>query len=93
LWLSLLAAGLAIAVLGLGQRSSVLALQGVGTIAWLVTADPRTPPEWITRAGFALLMMWVMVIWWRAATPGRRVRRPRVEQTVRRWWGHLPGAR
>lgn len=92
-WLSVLAAGLATALVGLGQRSSVLALQGVGVVAWLVTADPETPVEWFTRTVFALLMVWVMLIWWRAATPGRRVRRPRVEQAVRRWRGQLPGTR
>jgi hypothetical protein len=93
LWLSLLAAGLITAAIGLSQRSSVLALQGIGAVAWLVTADPKTIGGWLTRAVFALLMLWVMVIWWRAATPGRRIRQPRVEQAMRRWRGQLPGAR
>jgi hypothetical protein len=52
-WLSLLAAGVGAAAIGLGQRSSVLALQGIGAVAWLVTADPITAAEWLNGAVFA----------------------------------------
>jgi hypothetical protein len=92
-WLTLLATGLLVVGLGLGQRSSVLTLQGTNPVAWLVTANPTTVAGWVMRVVLALLMGWVAFIWWRAATPGRRVRNPRLEQALRRWRGQLPGAR
>lgn len=91
LWLSLLAAGMTIVLIGIGQRSAVLAVQGVGAVGWLVTANPTTASGWAGRLVLVLMMAWVMRIWWRAATPGRRVRAPRLERLFRRARGQLPG--
>ena len=92
-WLTLVAVGLVVVGLGLGQRSAVLTLQGVGPVAWLVTANPTTAAGWAMRLVLALLLAWVVLIWWRAARPGRPVREPRVERALRRWRGQLPGSR
>lgn len=92
-WLTLLATGLAIMLAGIGQRSSVVTLQGLAATGWLVTSNPTTASGWAGRTTLALLMAWVMLIWWRAATPGRRVRVPRVERFFRRVRGQLPGTR
>jgi hypothetical protein len=43
----MLATGLLVVGLGLGQRSSALTLQGVGPVAWLVTANPTTVTGWV----------------------------------------------
>lgn len=91
LWLSLLAAGMTTVLTGIGQRSAVLAVQGVGAVGWLVTANPTTGRGWAGRIFLVLMMAWVMRIWWRAATPGRRVRAPRLERFFRRARGQLPG--
>lgn len=93
LWLVLVATGFAIIVTGAAQRSAVTALQGVAAIGWLVTAGPGSPVQWAWRATLVLLMSWVAVIWWRAGTPGRRVREPRLGLALRRWRAQLPGAR
>ncbi len=92
-WLTLLAGGMAIVLTGIGQRSSVLTVQGVGAVGWLVTANPATPSGWAGRLVLVLMMGWVMRIWWCAATPGRRIRATRVERFFRRTRGRLPGTR
>lgn len=51
-WLTLIAAGLAIVITGIAQRSVVLATQGIAALGWLLTATPPPPaagpagPRW-----------------------------------------------
>lgn len=86
-WLTLIALGMATVLTGVGQRSAVLAMQGVAAVGWLVTASPATASGWAGRLTLVLMMVWVMRIWWSAATPGRVVRASRVE----RFFRHLRG--
>jgi hypothetical protein len=92
-WLSLIAGGLAIVFTGQGQRSSVLAIQGVAAVGWLLTTNPTTASGWAGRIVLVLMMGWVLRIWWCAATPGRRIGTTRVERFFRRTRGRLPGTR
>jgi hypothetical protein len=90
-WLSLILTGLGIVATGVGQKSSVLAVQGVAALGWLLTANPATASGWAGRIGLVLMMGCVLRIWWCAATPGRQIRAPRIERFARRMWGRQPG--
>ena len=92
-WLTLIALGMATVLTGIGQRSSVLAVQGVAAVGWLLTANPTTASGWAGRLTLVLMMAWVMRIWWSAATPGRVIRATRVERFFRHLRGRVPGTR
>jgi hypothetical protein len=92
-WLGALAGGLTILVTALTQRSPVIALQGMASVAWLVTAGPHTLGQVAARALFVVPMVCVAAMWWRAGTPGQRVRSSRLDTALRRWRGPYPRAR
>lgn len=91
-WLTLVLTGLGIVFTGIAQRSSVLAVQGVGAVGWLLTANPTSASGWAGRLVLVLMMGWVMFIWRRAATPGRPVRATRMERFFGRTRGRMPGS-
>ena len=78
---------------GIAQRSSVLSLQGVAAVGWLLTANPTTASGWAGRLMLVLMMGWVLRIWWSAATPGRVIHANRVERFFRHLRARVPGTR
>lgn len=94
LWLAALAGSVAITLTGLAVRSSMVTFVGITAVAWMVTAQSTTTVGGILYRCLVLLVAaWVGIVWIRTAQPGRVIREPRFDATVRRWRGQLPGSR
>ena len=71
---------------GLLIRTPMVACVGSLAAAWLLTDDLYSPFGLAYRALVPAMVVWVVVVWRRAARPGAVVRDDRALAAVRRWW-------
>lgn len=91
LWLTMLATAFALLAAGLLLvRSPMIACVGSSAAAWLSTANLMHTPVGIAyRALLPAAVLWLAVVWRRAARPGRVIREDRGDgalSALRHWW-------
>jgi hypothetical protein len=90
---AVLLTALAIAVVlfggGLLIRTPMVACVGSSAAAWLITDDLSSPVGIAYRTLVPVMVVWVVLVWRRAARPGAVVRDERAVAAVRRWWFRL----
>lgn len=86
LWLATLATAFALLVGGLLVRTPMTACVGSIAAAWLSTNNLHSPAGIAYRALVPALVLWVVLVWRRAARAGEVIRDDRTLTAARRWW-------